>query len=251
MRGYYVAYLFPRTLNTVSLSLQVGTTAVRERVGRSNDARGELHAIVELIRRSVPEWRDLFPEKEIHLQPDSPGSRAAFYEHGHAFGVTYSTSALPSEQSLVGDLTRMVELYRLLTVRAGTELALRTMPGLENSENLMDVDTAGWEYPTQYRLHRTIERNRALAKRAKRALGYVCQACGFNFELQYGTELGHEFIEAHHITPLSELRIERVRLDPARDFAVLCANCHRMIHRLRSEQTITNLRRHLINSKSL
>jgi 5-methylcytosine-specific restriction protein A len=249
-RGYYVAFLFPRSLDSVSLSLQVGTTAVRERVGRSNDARGELLAIVDLIRRTVPEWKTFFPEEAIHLQPDSPSSRAAFYEHGHAFGVTYAISSLPPEYSLKEDLGRMIELYRLLTARAGSELTLRTLPDSEDPLSSSEGEFEGWEYPSEYRLHRVIERNQALAKRAKRVLGYICQACGFDFERQYGTELGHEFIEAHHITPLAELHIERVRLDPRRDFAVLCSNCHRMIHRLRTEQTVANLRRYLVRRTS-
>jgi 5-methylcytosine-specific restriction enzyme A len=244
-RGYYVAFLFPRSLSSVSLSLQIGTTAVRERVGRSNDARGELRAIVGLIRRSVPEWMTFFPEKTIQLEPDSPSSRAAFYEHGHAFGVTYGISRLPPEHALKEDLRRMIEIYRLLTARAGSELTLRTLPHLEGPIPSSEGEFLGWEYPTEYRLHRVIERNHALAKRAKRALGYVCQACGFDFEHQYGSELGHEFIEAHHITPLAELQVDRVRLDPRHDFAVLCSNCHRMIHRLRTEQTVANLRRYV------
>ena len=61
--------------------------------------------------------------------------------------------------------------------------------------------------------------------------GYVCQACGIDFEKQYGP-LGHQYIEAHHLTPISELpEGVPVPQDPKEDFAVLCANCHRMIHR--------------------
>jgi HNH endonuclease len=38
-------------------------------------------------------------------------------------------------------------------------------------------------------------------------------------------------IEAHHLIPLSQLKGKRVALDPKNDVAVLCANCHRMVHR--------------------
>ena len=33
---------------------------------------------------------------------------------------------------------------------------------------------------------------------------------------------------------ISELKGKRVLMDPAKDFAVLCANCHRMVHRCES-----------------
>lgn len=83
---------------------------------------------------------------------------------------------------------------------------------------------------TKVREHKRIERNRKLAEKAKKVHGYVCQACGFDFSKRYG-EIGRTYIEAHHLTPLHTLKGERVSLDPKKDFSVLCANCHRMIHR--------------------
>ena len=35
----------------------------------------------------------------------------------------------------------------------------------------------------------------------------------------------------HHLIPLSSLSIGEERIYTAKDFAVLCSNCHRMIHR--------------------
>jgi hypothetical protein len=51
--------------------------------------------------------------------------------------------------------------------------------------------------------------------------------CGFDFEEVYG-EIGHGFAHVHHLKPLTE------RASPAvtelADLAVVCANCHAMIH---------------------
>jgi 5-methylcytosine-specific restriction protein A len=45
------------------------------------------------------------------------------------------------------------------------------------------------------------------------------------------TALGRGFIECHHLAPLAELAADRVsRLS---DLALVCPNCHRMIHRRR------------------
>jgi 5-methylcytosine-specific restriction enzyme A len=46
----------------------------------------------------------------------------------------------------------------------------------------------------------------------------------------YG-EIGAGYIEAHHLTPFSELKGRPTQLDPKTDFAVLCPNCHRMLHK--------------------
>ncbi len=71
---------------------------------------------------------------------------------------------------------------------------------------------------------------------------YVCQSCGFDFETVYGPA-GREYIEAHHLTPLAELPEDTpVPLDPKEDFAVLCANCHRMMHRKDGPRTLAELK---------
>jgi 5-methylcytosine-specific restriction enzyme A len=55
--------------------------------------------------------------------------------------------------------------------------------------------------------------------------------CELDFAKRYGS-IGKGFIEAHHLRPISSL-IEgaAVTYDVATAFAVLCPNCHRMIHR--------------------
>lgn len=86
-----------------------------------------------------------------------------------------------------------------------------------------------------------IERNRQNRINAIKAHGYKCQVCGFDYEEIYG-ELGRNYIEVHHINPLSEQNGEQV-VDPVTEMACLCANCHRMIHRKRNHVlTIEELR---------
>lgn len=70
-----------------------------------------------------------------------------------------------------------------------------------------------------------IVRNHAIAIH-----GYDCMACGFNFEQYYG-EIGKGFIEVHHVVPLA--KAGKTDTNPETDVVVLCANCHRMVHRLR------------------
>ena len=77
------------------------------------------------------------------------------------------------------------------------------------------------------------ERKPKLRKQAVQIHGTTCMACGFNFEDFYG-ERGSKYIEVHHIKPLSQTD-EEVEIDPATDLVVLCANCHRMVHRKKNE----------------
>jgi 5-methylcytosine-specific restriction enzyme A len=81
------------------------------------------------------------------------------------------------------------------------------------------------------RWHAYRERNPALRRmkiKSVLAQGGVlaCETCGFDFAQTYG-ERGHGYIECHHVEPL-HVGGEGPRT--IRDLALLCSNCHRMIH---------------------
>jgi 5-methylcytosine-specific restriction protein A len=95
-------------------------------------------------------------------------------------------------------------------------------------------------------------RNPHLAEEAKRQYGCKCQACGFDFVSAYG-ELGDNFAEVHHLNPLSERPSEewtKEILSSVADVAVLCANCHRMIHRRKPALSIDQLKAILLEPSS-
>lgn len=95
-------------------------------------------------------------------------------------------------------------------------------------------------------------RNPKLTKLAKKHHGTVCQGCGFDFSNVYG-ELGEGYIEAHHLNPLSE-RAEKEWSNELRtslaEVTVLCANCHRMIHRKRPALTLELLKATIAKARS-
>ena len=74
--------------------------------------------------------------------------------------------------------------------------------------------------------------------------GPTCEVCGFDFERTYGLR-GEGFAEVHHVVPLSETRTRRMT-NPATDLVILCSNCHRMIHRVRSNVLTPEQLRELI-----
>ncbi|MEU1347577.1 HNH endonuclease [Streptomyces sp. NPDC005795] len=82
------------------------------------------------------------------------------------------------------------------------------------------------------RLHKSRERDKGLRKRKidavmRQGLRVACEACGFDYEQVYG-DRGRGYIECHHVVPLHEVGEGRTKL---KDLALICANCHRMIHR--------------------
>jgi len=88
--------------------------------------------------------------------------------------------------------------------------------------------------------HLKHERNTALIQKIKSKAfkdnPYLnCEVCGFSFVLTYG-ELGQGFIEAHHLIPIGN---RARRITKKNDIALVCSNCHRMLHRNFSDTPLT------------
>jgi hypothetical protein len=101
------------------------------------------------------------------------------------------------------------------------------------------------------RLHYSRERSPTLVRQAKEIAlkkhGYLrCACCNFDFASTYG-ELGNGFIEAHHTKPVSSLKFDG-EVTRVEDLALVCANCHRMLHRRRPWLGMNDLTRLLKKS---
>jgi 5-methylcytosine-specific restriction protein A len=81
--------------------------------------------------------------------------------------------------------------------------------------------------------HLVRERNAELVNKKKSAVlaaegKLSCEVCSFDFSIAYGN-LGQGFCEVHHLNPIGA-RVESSQT-PLSELAILCANCHSMIHR--------------------
>ncbi|MCZ2290606.1 MAG: HNH endonuclease [Burkholderiales bacterium] len=73
-------------------------------------------------------------------------------------------------------------------------------------------------------------RSAKIADTLRRHGRIVCEVpgCGFDFARVYG-ELGAGYAHVHHLHPLAQS--DKPRATRLADLAVVCANCHAMIHR--------------------
>ncbi|HEY5297113.1 MAG TPA: HNH endonuclease [Verrucomicrobiae bacterium] len=92
------------------------------------------------------------------------------------------------------------------------------------------------------------ERNQKARTACLRHHGFVCSACNFDFEKNYG-ELGREFIHVHHIKPLAEIG-EEYTVDPINDLLPVCPNCHAMLHRKTPALTVFELKELIANLRA-
>lgn len=127
------------------------------------------------------------------------------------------------------------KIYMLYNVDDPHEEKLTTQVNQDiNSFNEEEGEVEG---KAKTRLSNYYERKPILRVKAIKFHGLSCKVCGFDFEKTYG-ELGKNFIEVHHLVPLSTYNEAKV-VNPEVDMTVLCSNCHRMIHRRRNENTIS------------
>jgi len=140
---------------------------------------------------------------------------------------------------------------RLVATAQGIRLA-QEAPASEEAAHLLDDIEEAVEGATLTRLHRAKERSPKLVQAKKkdvlRRVGKLeCEICGFDFFRTYG-ERGRGYIECHHVQPLASLRPgTKTRLV---DLALVCANCHRMLHGSRPWPTIEQLRTDLAISRT-
>ncbi len=127
----------------------------------------------------------------------------------------------------------------LLTIAEQDIEAYQTdQPPLQNDSllTIAEQDIEAYEVEESYTegkvstiLVNKYERNPKLREAAINIHGMRCQGCGFSFIEFYG-ERGRDYIEVHHLRPISSYKGE-VKVNPNKDMAVVCSNCHRMIHR--------------------
>lgn len=106
------------------------------------------------------------------------------------------------------------------------------IPTIETVD-LTEDDIEFSEGKEMLRKHVLRERNHKLVYEAKKTFKekhgkLCCEVCDFVFEDKYG-KIGEDFIEAHHIKPISEMtENEKTKIS---DLVMVCSNCHRMLHR--------------------
>jgi hypothetical protein len=171
------------------------------------------------------------PLRQDELRADPVLAGAIFLKRGPATSVLRSS------------ISEGEHIYRLFASR---NISIKgTWPDLELSETaLSDVDQSAIEGAPKLVAHLRRERNRGLvdAKRRdvlKRNGKLECEVCSFDFKNKYGA-LGEGFCEVHHLNPLSDgPEAVETRLI---DLAIVCSNCHRMIHRAEGPLSLSELR---------
>jgi hypothetical protein len=105
----YLVYLLSEDRKTFALSLNQGVTEITKALG-AREARQKLAAQAEAIREALPSEARAGLDAAIDLGGQAGLPRS--YEAGNILAITYEIAALPDEQTLRADLSRMIALYQ-------------------------------------------------------------------------------------------------------------------------------------------
>jgi 5-methylcytosine-specific restriction protein A len=169
----------------------------------------------------------------LALDPDYPGKGMG----------SYSTLDEIVFNEFKDNHEELRQIARQIRVVADNPILAAQILKIEDDENTLD-DTVK-EGQLLYKLHKIRERDPKIVKLKKKQVWQkcgclACEACGFDYHKVYGT-LGEGFIECHHIEPLAGY--DATRETKLADLALLCANCHRMIHRNGQVKSMEELRK--------
>lgn len=132
------------------------------------------------------------------------------------------------------------ELHEVATAIRANLGSLSSEEAEESEESIEEAE----EGQLLTRLHRKRERSAKLRKAKKEAVEketgrLACEACDLDFNERYGSR-GKGFIECHHIVPLHTLKPkQRTKIS---DLALLCPNCHRILHMRKPWLTVDEVR---------
>ena len=186
---------------------------------------GELHESdgLELQWQYRPSLKDNRNEERVRRFVQMYGS----------IGVNISLPATTiSADEFLTDVLRVAEIRK-------TAQDLSTIIRLDEDGAFPEGRRIEWLHKRRERSSRVVREAKERHARANNG-NLPCEACGFDFQELYG-DRGRHFIEAHHKVPLSELKEDQIAETFVDDLALVCANCHRMLHK-KPYSTVEDLR---------
>lgn len=191
----------------------------------------------------------------IRVEIESPNAKTIQYARKSDFEVMYnnweSYCSGKLQRKELTELTRVskytMSIIKHLDDSPTMQVAADLERVYEEVEALVvdeDDESAFPEGRESFQTHRYLERDgkipsKAKAKRLAETGKLECEVCKMDFHCFYG-KFGYGFIEAHHTVPVSMLN--GVMNTKVSDLALVCSNCHRMLHRGQKLLSIEELR---------
>lgn len=233
------------------LQLEGTLNFVSRKVGHLKKALGNTVWVVQgspARGRTEYELLGAYIAKSLHEESGASGA----YRIGGAEGVEFQPPVPLNDLPWFPSLRKSQGNFGLGFNRLGDGGVIEALIALRDSlntpappESYADVDflMAAPEGASLlvHHLHRERSRKLVAAKKASVMAtrgSLACEACGFDFRQCYGT-WGEDFCEVHHKKPIFQSNDSTVTT--LEDLAIVCSNCHRIIHLRRPMPSVEEL----------
>lgn len=242
-QGYYIVILFAEDMSSVSMTLNQGYTAFEERYINPKVAYPKLQ---DCARAALVELAPLplgFDSGPIDLRAGATLGRG--YEAGSILSKTYSAGATPAVADVQADFSTLLRCYLTLAARYPRSLidldigisehqVLEAAASIE-LENPGVPKTVGPQPPPQLGFVGAKSKHVRSAEIVASALAIANASCALSernvAHISFpSAKTKKNYVEAHHLIPFSQQPNFTVSLDVEENIAVLCPNCHRMLH---------------------
>ena len=234
--GYYPVYSFFENGKKIMLSLGQGYKDIRAKYNKEADNILISRGII--LKNKAGDFKK-FGFKSVHgtsitIKKDK---EREIWVKSCAFGKVYDVKNLPSNDELILDCKNILNIYENIIQRGGTSEDIENIDA-EEIDLIKDLTGSEKKALKKHREHEKyyIKTDPKFIKNLKKKFNHTCQACNLKFDKIYGKYNDKlDYVEAHHIIPKSEI-LKKIELNEEmgrdeKDFAILCANCHRMIHK--------------------
>lgn len=208
------------------------------RYGALDDTNSEVQQLSQLLN-----GLSLHPNWQSTSSFRSPNSVSMKLQNLRALDPSQKGKGLKAASKIDGEVWD--EFHDKPEVLAELAEAIRTRANWDEAKAPEDDEEEFPEGRILTRIHKSRERNkklvtqRKLQRRQETGGRLTCEVCDFDFSSVYG-DRGDGFAECHHKIPLAESGHTTTRLQ---DLAILCANCHRMIHVRKPTLSVEELRK--------
>lgn len=254
-QGYYIVFLFAEDMSSVTMSLNQGYTAFKDRYIHPDVAYPKLEdcALAALSYfEAIPTGYDLGPI-DLHAE----GHLGKGYEAGSILSKTYDAGATPDEKDLQ---THFLELFKCFLTLANefpkslidldVEMSERQILEAASKVQLEKPGapkTSGPQPPPHLGFIGGKAKHVRSVEIVASAFSIANAACSLEESSSPhiyfpSAKTRKNYVEAHHFIPFSQQSNFEVSLDVEENIAVLCPNCHRMLHHGTSESKTSHLK---------
>lgn len=145
-------------------------------------------------------------------------------------GITQGNACKLENVSKIGNIDELLfDIWQRFTEHfiPSEQRSASTTFAIINELQTTNPDISVTEGELRLVAHLVKERNHKIIREKKRQAiinnTLYCQVCNFSFSQIYQVN----FIECHHLNPIGKTGVRETKLE---DLALVCANCHRMLH---------------------